>query len=544
MWRRWGSGTGPRFAMGPGAARRAGFALTAAATAAALSAACVPALSGTGDRDAAPPAGECRTVRAPDGSTGRQLRGMWIATVAGIDWPSDARRSAARKQADFRRLLDTATALRLNAVVVQIRPTADAFYPSPYEPWSQWITGRQGKNPGYDVLGHMVREAHARGLEFHAWFNPYRVSRQRDLKRLAATNPARRNPGWVRRYGTGLWYDPGLPQVRDLVSKVVLDVVRKYDVDAVHFDDYFYPYPESRDFPDKATYRAYGKGFKSKAAWRRHNVNVMVRRVSGEVHRAKPWVRFGISPFGVWRNAATDRAGSATRALQSYDDIYADSRLWVRRDWVDYIVPQLYWPIGDRRAAYRTLTAWWSRQVRGTDVQLHIGHGAYRVGEPGPWREAGELSRQLDVNKRHPQVRGDVFFSARDLAADRRGFARRLAAGHYARPALVPVAPRRATGRPPAPPAKVTATAPPGKAVTVRWRPSGAARYAVYRVEGKQPGCARIDPRTLVTTAGGAAVLDRGARPGATYTYYVTALDRAHRESRPARGATITASQG
>jgi uncharacterized lipoprotein YddW (UPF0748 family) len=542
MWRRWGSGAGPR-----AAAAKASAGLTAVSLA--LSAAACVGSNGTGDREAARsgaarPGAECPAVKAPDGSSGRELRGMWIATVGGGDWPS-AHGPAARQRADYRRLLDIAKKRHLNAVFVQIRPSADAFYPSPYEPWSQWITGEQGRDPGYDVLGYMLKEAHARGLDFHAWFNPYRVSRQRHLKRLAATNPARRHPEWVRRYGTALWYDPGLPQVRDLVSKVVLDVVRKYDIDGVHFDDYFYPYPLPADFPDKATYRAHGKRFSSKAAWRRDNVNTMVKRISGEVHRAKPWVRFGISPFGVWRNASTDRAGSATRALQSYDDIYADSRLWVRRNWLDYIVPQLYWPIGDRRADYRTLTAWWSRQVRGTDVQLEIGHGAYRVGGPGPWRRPAELSRQLDVNDKHREVRGDVFFSARDLAANRLGFADRLVADHYGRPALIPAAPRRATGPPPAPPAGVKATpATRGGQVTLHWRPSGAARYAVYRVEGKRPGCDRINPHTLLTTAGGAASVDSSVRPGATYTYYVTAVDRAQRESAPARAATITVPRG
>ncbi|HEX6469662.1 MAG TPA: family 10 glycosylhydrolase [Streptosporangiaceae bacterium] len=552
MWRRWGSGASPR---SWAAAAPAGLAAACAAVSLAVSSAgCVPAASGTG-RSGGPgqarAGAECPAGRAPDGTAGRQLRGMWISTVTGLDWPGRPGGPAGRQRADFRRLLDTATARHLNAVFVQIRPTADAFYRSPYEPWSQWITGRQGRDPGYDVLGFMVREAHARGLEFHAWFNPYRVSRQPDLKRLAATNPARRHPDWVRRYGSGLWYDPGLPQVRDLVSGVVLDVVRKYDIDGVHFDDYFYPYPESGDFPDTATFRRYGKGFASRAAWRRDNVNALVRRVSQEVHGAKPWVRFGISPFGVWRNASTDRAGSATQALQSYDDIYADSRLWVKKGWVDDIVPQLYWPIGDPRADYRTLAAWWARQVRGTGVRLAIGHAAYRVGEPGPYRNPAELSRELTANDRHPEVSGDVFFSARDLAADRRGFAGRLAADHYSRPALPPEAARRASGPPPAPPAKVTAAV-HGRAITVRWRTSGAARYALYRVEGKRPGCAAVDPATLLTTAapgsaggsGGGSVTDRAVRAGVTYTYYVTALDRVHRESAPARGSTITVPRG
>jgi uncharacterized lipoprotein YddW (UPF0748 family) len=237
MWRRWGSGV----------RLRATAAAASAWLAAVCTAACVPALSGTGGRDPAHATGECASVKAPDGTTGRELRGMWITTVTGLDWPSRPGRSAARQQADYTRLLDTATALHLNAVFVQIRPTADAFYRSPYEPWSQWITGKQGKDPGWDVLGYMVKEAHARGLEFHAWFNPYRVSRETSVKKLAATNPARRHPDWVRRYGSGLWYDPGLPQVRDLVTKVVGGRVPRDDVAGVDIRAFIYP--ETRGAP-------------------------------------------------------------------------------------------------------------------------------------------------------------------------------------------------------------------------------------------------------------------------------------------------------
>jgi uncharacterized lipoprotein YddW (UPF0748 family) len=525
MWRQSGSG---------GAGLRAAIGLAAAG----LLTACVPALSGTDDP---PPRdkGECAAVKTPNGSTGRDLRAMWIATVRGTDWP-DGARGRAQQQAKYRRLLDTAKRLNLNAVFVQVRPAADAFYPSPYEPWSQWITGKQGRNPGYDVLGFMLNEAHARGLEFHAWFNPYRVSKGKKLGKLAANNPARQHPGWVRKYGDGLWYDPGLPQVRDHVTKVVLDVVRKYDIDAVHFDDYFYPYPAGGDFPDKATYGTYGKGSKSKAAWRRKNVDTLVHGVYDQIHRAKPWVRFGISPFGVWRNRSTDPAGSATRALQSYDDIYADSRGWVKKGWVDYITPQLYWPIGDNRADYRTLIEWWSRQVRGTGVQLTIGHGAYRVGEPGPWRKAGELSRQLEISGKSAGVRGAVFFSARDLASDRLGFAAKIGKNHYARSVIAPAAGK---GRPPAPVGETTAKV-GGGSVTIRWRGSGAAVYGVYRVDGAKPACRPVDPKTLITTVRGQSASDPTARAGATYTYYVTALDRTHHESAPAKGATITVPRG
>ncbi|WP_396454783.1 family 10 glycosylhydrolase [Actinomadura sp.] len=542
-------------------------AITAGAAAAALTACGIPAF---GERDAGargdvPPGApaECPEIAAPGDSPQRQLRGMWIATVGGIDWPKDTGDPAAEQKKQFTALLDTARAMNMNAVFVQIRPNSDAFYDSPYEPWSQWITGTQGKDPGYDVLAFMLKEAHARNLEFHAWFNPYRVSRQDDIKKLSPKSPARKHPDWVRKYGKGLWYDPGLPQVRDLATKAVMDVVTKYDIDAVHFDDYFYPYPEDGDFPDGAAYKTYGKGM-NRADWRRKNVDTLVETLSRKIHDAKPWVRFGISPFGVWRNDTSDPAGSPTRALQSYDDIYADTRKWIKKGWLDYVTPQLYWPIGDPRADYAKLVAWWAGQVKGTGVQLTIGQGAYRVGADAAWKDPAEMSRHLTVNAKHPQVRGDVFFSASDIAADRRGFASRLRDDHYSRPAIPP--PARAHrkdadtgadkgdgkadgkaadkgGAPP--PVHGTAAVPDGKGVKVTWRPSrGAASYAVYRVDGTAPGCAPVDPERLIADVRGGGIVDPAARPGRAYTYYVTALDRLHNESPPGRGATVTAPKG
>ncbi|SEG81622.1 Uncharacterized lipoprotein YddW, UPF0748 family [Thermomonospora echinospora] len=483
---------------------------------------------------------ECTTVKAPGDSRGRQLRGMWIATVSDLDWPGSPADSVERKKADYRRLLDGARQVGLNAVFVQVRPAADAFYDSPYEPWSQWIAGKQGRDPGFDVLDFFVKEAHARNLEFHAWFNPYRVSLRADRGKLHPDNPARRNPSWVREYDGKLWYDPGLPQVQELATKVVLDVVNKYDIDAVHFDDYFYPYPSGGDFPDKATHAKYGRG-KSKAAWRRANVDALVRGLHKKVHEAKPHVRFGISPFGVWRNRTSDPGGSATKALQSYDDVYADTRKWVKEGWVDYITPQLYWNIGNSAADYRTLVEWWARQVRGTGVELTIGQASYRVGEAG--FGASELSKHLTLNARHPEVRGDVYFSATDLVGNRGGATARLRKDHYKAAAIPPPA---GGGKAPAPAGAVKATA-TGKGVQVGWRPSPSQRatsYAVYRVEGKGRACAPVDPRRLLTTVRGTGIVDPTARPGRTYTYYVTALDRLHHESAPARGATVTVGDG
>ncbi|WP_243717677.1 family 10 glycosylhydrolase [Actinomadura sp. KC345] len=485
---------------------------------------------------------ECAAVPAPGDSKARQLRALWIATVGNIDWPKDPGAPAAEQKKQFTRLLDTAKQMNMNAVFVQIRPNSDAFYDSPIEPWSTWITGKQGKDPGYDVLKFMLDEAHARNLEFHAWFNPYRISRHDDLNKLSEKSPARKNPGWVREYGGGLWYDPGIPQVRELATKAVMDVVNKYDIDAVHFDDYFYPYPEDGEFPDQATYKARGGGM-DKGDWRRRNVDLLVEDLSGRIHDAKPWVQFGISPFGVWRNKTTDPAGSDTRALQSYDDIYADTRKWIKKGWLDYVTPQLYWPIGDPAADYAELVGWWAEQVEGTDVQLTIGQGAYRVGEDAAWKDPAELSRHLTLNAKHPQVRGDVYFSASDIAENRRKFAERLRDDHYRRPALRPAVDGNGGKAPP--PVQDTAAEPHGDGVKVTWRASeGAATYGVYRADGERAGCAPAEPDQLIADVRGGGIIDPSAEPGRTYTYYVTALDRLHHQSAPARAVTVTTPKG
>lgn len=491
----------------------------------------------TGRHDSPPasaaglPAAECgQTVAAR--ATARHTRAMWITTVNNGDWPNKAGLSVAKQQAQYRHLLDVAQKLNFNTVYVQIRPAADAFYASRYEPWSQYLTGKQGGNPGYDPLRFLIDEAHKRGLEFHAWFNPYRASAHADRNKLAPNSQARLHPDWVRRYGGALWFDPGLPKVRDLVGKVVLDVVNRYDVDGVHLDDYFYPYPlPGQAFPDSATFKKYGKGYKNIGDWRRHNVDTLIQGLHTQIHRTKPAVRFGVSPFGVWRNKSKDPAGSATAALQSYDDIYADSRKWVRSGWVDYIAPQLYWPAGFKAADYRTLVAWWSKQVAGTHVQLVIGQAAYQVGQAGAWKDPAELSRHVGIDARYPQVGGEAFFSARDLAQDTRGFASRLLRDHYSHPVLPPAA---TGGSPPSAPIRLEA-----KDGRLSWKGSGAAAYAIYRTVAKGPACIAPDGRFLVKVVDGDlhSTTDKTAKSGHGYTYYVTALDRQHRESPTSRGA-------
>ncbi|MBI0300804.1 family 10 glycosylhydrolase [Streptomyces sp. PRKS01-29] len=365
-----------------------------------------------------------------------EFRGMWLATVANRDWPSRPGLPADQQRAELLSFLDTAVSRRLNAVVFQVRPTADALWPSPYEPWAECLTGVQGEDPGWDPLGTAVREAHRRGLELHAWFNPYRIAQHTDPARLVPTHPARVHPEWVVPYGGKLYYNPGLPEVRRFVQDAMLDAVARYDIDAVHWDDYFYPYPVAGQvFDDDAAYERYGAGFPDRAAWRRNNIDRLVYETAVRVKRRGRRVRFGISPFGVWRNQATDPLGSATTAgVQTYDDLYADTRGWVRRGWLDYVVPQVYWNIGFTAADYAVLVPWWAEAVRGTGVNLYIGEALYKAGDPAqpaPWQDPAELSRHLTFDRGFPQVRGNVYFSAKEVAADRNGAMARVVADHY-----------------------------------------------------------------------------------------------------------------
>ncbi|MER0244982.1 family 10 glycosylhydrolase [Streptomyces sp. HSW2009] len=366
----------------------------------------------------------------------RELRATWLATVVNRDWPSKPGLPVAAQQAELTGLLDAAVKRRLNAVIFQVRPAADALWPSPYEPWSSFLTGTQGRDPGWDPLGFAVRAAHRRGLELHAWCNPYRVANHPDPSRLVPTHPARVHPEWVVPYGGKLYYNPGLPEVRRFVQDAMFDAVTRYAVDGLHWDDYFYPYPVAgQTFDDDAAFARYGAGFPDRAAWRRHNIDLLVQETSRRVRALRRRVHFGVSPFGVWRNKATDPLGSDTRAgVQTYDDLYADTRRWVREGWLDYITPQVYWNLGFAAADYATLVPWWARTVAGSGVRLYVGEALYKAGDPAqpaPWQDVAELSRHLAFARQHPQVAGHAFFSAKEVATDPFGAMARVVADHY-----------------------------------------------------------------------------------------------------------------
>jgi uncharacterized lipoprotein YddW (UPF0748 family) len=470
-------------------------------------------------------------------SASRELRGMWLTTVMNIDWPSRPGLSKEKVQAEYRAWLDLAVSMRHNAIFVHVRPSGDAFWESAYAPWSEWLTGkRDGKSPGWDPMEFMVAEAHARNLEFHAWFNPYRGTQPApagpgaDFAKLAPNHPLLKHRDWAIAYPDGrtarLYFDPGIPAARKFVEDAMLEAVQKYDVDGVHFDDFFYPYPEGggNDFDDDASFARRADKAQSRADWRRANVDTLVREMNQRIKQVKPWVKFGISPFGIWRNKQTDPAGSDTRGLQSYDSIYADTRKWVREGWLDYIVPQLYWAIGFDKADYTKALPWWSKLVKGTRVQLYIGQGDYRVGEKGPWKQPDQIDRQLALNDRYG-VLGSVHFSAKQIRADRLGSVTRYRKNHYAAPALLPPM-AQLPAEPPATPLLVAARRAAGGAVELDWQ-AGAGKepvsWALYRVEGAAA-------KLVATGRNGAKVQDPAPAAGAA-KYCLSGLDRSGNES-------------
>jgi uncharacterized lipoprotein YddW (UPF0748 family) len=481
------------------------------------------------------PAAEPAAACTPNPATPkRQFRASWVASVVNIDWPSRPGLSAAAQQAELNGWLDDAVRQHHNAVVLQVRPTADAFWPSHVEPWSKYLTGTQGGDPGYDPLA--VSEAHRRNLELHAWFNPYRVSMDTNAGALLPTHPARQHPDWIVTYGGKLYYNPGVPEARKLVEDAIMDAVSRYDIDAVHFDDYFYPYPVAGQvFDDAAQYAQYGGGL-SLADWRRQNINLLITELQHRIKAAKPWVKFGISPFAVWRNAATDPLGSATTAgVQTYDDLYADTRRWVREGWIDYIVPQVYWAQGFAPADYDIVVPWWADQVRGTPVHLYVGQATYKVGtstQSPDWSDPAELSDHLARNTQIPEVKGDVYFSAKDVRADRLGATSLLNATWYTRPALVPTMPRLDSRSPL--PVLALRSSRTADGVRLAWgqSPLGATSYAIYRRDlAGDDRCPDNDARNLLATTRSTTFTDPTAEPGHEYIYTVTALDRLWNES-------------
>ena len=363
----------------------------------------------------------------------REFRGAWVATVYNLDWPSGPGLPAATQKAQLRALLDRAAELKLNAILLQVRPASDALYASTKEPWSEFLSGKAGVSPGYDPLEFAVVEAHARGLELHAWVNPFRAAISASAK-LPANHIATEHPEWVRRFGKQLWIDPGEPAARDYVISVITDIVRRYAVDGIHLDDYFYPYPlksGQATFPDDSSWNRYGrKSGMSRADWRRENINDFVHSMYRSVKAARSKVRVGISPFGIWRPGvpATTKAG-----LDAYGQLFADSRKWVAQGWVDYLAPQLYWSIRPAEQSFPVLLDWWRAQSHG--IPIWPGLATERIGSKRPARE---IIEQIELTRRGTSSPGQIHWNMKALMRNQGGIDNLLKAGPYAEKAGLP----------------------------------------------------------------------------------------------------------
>ncbi|MEK7729202.1 MAG: family 10 glycosylhydrolase [candidate division KSB1 bacterium] len=475
----------------------------------------------------------------------REFRGAWIATVINLDWPSSPFLTPEAQRAELIRLLDEMRSHNLNAVMFQVRSECDAMYPSTIEPWSYWLTGQQGKAPApfYDPLAFAVEAAHERGIELHAWFNPYRASRQVGNYANDPNHVTVKHPEWDIQIGTIKFLDPGLPQVRDYVTSVVLDVVRRYDVDGVHFDDYFYPYPPNQiSTQDNATFTSYSRGFTDRGNWRRDNVNLLIQMIHDSIQVAKPHVKFGMSPFGIWQNGVP----AGISGLDAYSTIYCDAVAWLNRQIVDYITPQLYWPFGGAQD-YGKLMPWWGTQRNSR--HFYPGQAPYRVNaSDGNWA-ANEIPRQVRANRGNANVSGSVFFRAETFRENYKGFADSLKNDLFRAAALPPIMAWKDGVAPNAPQnlryERIAGTGTAGLRWEVPLQASdgdSATRYAIYRFSNSniQPSDL-VDPSRIINIT--SARRNRPQTPSTPGPFYfvATALDHNANESLPSNVLQVSA---
>lgn len=481
-------------------------------------------------------------ARSQESQPKYEFRGVWVATVNNIDWPSRQGLSVKELKEEVVSLLDLHEKLGMNAIILQVRPASDAFYPSTFEPWSKYLTGYPGQAPAhnFDPLAFWIDECHKREMEFHAWFNPFRVA-QNYREPLAGNHIAFDHPEWVLKYGNQLLFDPGIPEVRDFTIDVVLDVVKSYDVDAIHFDDYFYPYPLAEEFPDTNSFRKCNRAFPAefKDDWRRENIDLLIHELNREIKKIKPWVKFGISSFGVWQNKPDDPEGSDTRAgVSSFRDLHANVIKWQAAGWIDYLIPQLYWQIGFPSADFMTLNRWWSEHRY--ERSLYIGQSVYKINlktENACWSQPSEMPNHIRENRKTEGIGGSAFFSSNHFKRDLLGFQDSLVNNFYSSPALVPTMPW-IDKTPPKTPEKLHSS---GKKIA--WKNPEAkqemdksARYVIYLNEkGKVPDLNRI----FKITSGEKFRFESINQKKKKYEVRVTSVDRLNNESLPAGPVVI-----
>jgi len=472
----------------------------------------------------------------------REFRGVWIATVVNIDWPSDVHLSVDKQKKELLAIMDMAQRTGINAIMLQIRPAADAFYAKSQEPWSRWLSGKQGQapDPVYDPLEFAIVEAHKRGIELHAWFNPYRATFDGNFKSLSPRHITNQEPSWFFIYGGIKLFNPGLPEVRDYIVEVILNVVDNYNIDGVHMDDYFYPdATPGQVIGDAEAFKEYGQDFDNIKDWRRHNVDTLIEMLGDSIHAHKPNMKFGISPSGIWKNVGQDPEGSSTHGRDSYYEQYADTRKWMKEEWIDYIAPQIYWQFGNRLAPFENLVDWWSDNAFGHHV--YIGQAPYRAFEvkSRAFKNPFELPNQVKYIRNNPRVQGSIYFSANSLMRNPLGFTDSLRTNYYKYPALPPVMLWLDSVPPNAPKNLVAKINFSG--VKLKWETPDTAKdkepvygYVVYRFDGTDT-VNLTDPKHIlhIQYNTDTEYEDKTTLTGKTYLYVVTAIDRIKNESDP-----------
>jgi len=467
----------------------------------------------------------------------REFRGVWIATVKNIDWPSRAGLSSEEQQRELVNLIDRYHQMGMNAIIFQVRPAGDVFYFSAIEPWSEWLTGIQGKAPVpfYDPLQVAIEACHERGMELHAWVNPFRAYLDVDRDRMTHVfHVMHTHPEWVVTYGPNAYIDPGIPAARDYVVEVIEDIVMRYDIDAIHIDDYFYPYKiEGKAFPDTLSFERYGRNYRDKDEWRRENNNQFIYELRNTIKTHKPWVELGISPFGVWRNNADDPLGSDTRAgVTSYDDLYADVRTWLQKGWIDYVAPQIYFSIGYPPADYAILLDWWSQNS--FNRQLYIGKAAYKVNNNHDqnWKLPGQIPGQIRMDRQREKVDGSIYFSAKSLILNPLGVGDSLKNVLYRYRSLPPEV-DWSSGEVYTIPQNLEASV-QFKGVVLTWNATGSTYVGIYRF-GKKDPINISDPRFLLDVTSGTDTnyIDDTIDKQGKYYYVITSIDRLFKESLP-----------
>ncbi|AMR30693.1 glycoside hydrolase [Mucilaginibacter sp. PAMC 26640] len=467
-----------------------------------------------------------------------EFRGVWIATVVNLDWPQNARATAEMQKKDLVTQLNSHQQTGINAIMFQVRPAADAFYAKSREPWSKYLTGRQGQTPDYDPLQFATEEAHKRGMELHAWFNPYRATFDNKFSTIAPDHITRTKPEWFFIYEGIKLFNPGLPEVREYIVQVILDVVKNYDVDGIHMDDYFYPYPaKGQVINDADAYKQYGGDFDNIKDWRRSNVDTLIKMMGDSIHKYKPRMKFGISPFGIWANQSQHPDGSDTHGGSSYIENFADTRQWMQEGWIDYINPQLYWHIGNRAAAFDKLLSWWSNNTY--NRHLYVGQAPYRFYEQRSpaFKNPSEIPNQLRLIRANPRAQGSVYFRSLSLLGNANHLADSLKDNFYKYPALPPPM-LWLDSIPPNAPQNFIGKA-ENKSVVLKWTAPLPAKdgepvygYIVYRFTANEKFDMSNPANILHIQYDTEPVyVDSNVNAGKTYFYIVTAIDRLKNES-------------